>query len=204
MKQCLACKEYKNTAEFTINKAKPDGLDIYCKTCNKQKLKDRQHSRTGLISRIFSNQKTNSKKRGHVLPNYTIQELREWCLSQKIYHTLYEEWVQSDFKKGKSPSCDRIDDSKPYTLDNIQLMSWDDNKAKGHKSISDNTIQNSGLLHGGHRQVDMLTLEGQYIKTFISMRRAAAESNAHQANISKCCRGKLNKTGGYRWRYTNA
>ena len=33
MKQCFRCKKFKNEKEFHKNKAKKDGIDIYCKEC---------------------------------------------------------------------------------------------------------------------------------------------------------------------------
>ena len=40
-----------------------------------------------------------------------------------------------------APSIDRKDDYKPYTFDNIQLTTWQQNKAKGHEDCK-NGINN--------------------------------------------------------------
>ena len=39
---------------------------------------------------------------------------------------------------------------------------------------------------------------------FNSIIEASKETNTYRANISACCRGKLNKTNNYIWRYVNA
>ena len=51
------------------------------------------------------------------------------------------------------------------------------------------------------KPVNQYTLDGVLVKTWSSEREAAKELGIHQANISKCCKGELNKTGGFRWRH---
>ena len=51
------------------------------------------------------------------------------------------------------------------------------------------------------RPVVQLSLNGEYIKTFLSIKNAADELGIERASISICCR-KPNRTGrGYRWMY---
>ena len=38
-------------------------------------------------------------------------------------------------------------------------------------------------------------------KIYNSIREASKDSNAHSGNIVRCCKGILNKTGGYSWEY---
>jgi len=40
MKICVKCNEVKDFSEFYKNKARSDGLTIYCKTCSKQNVKE--------------------------------------------------------------------------------------------------------------------------------------------------------------------
>lgn len=91
-------------------------------------------SKKGLISDLYGAQKSSSKRRGHNKPTYNLQELREWCFSQEIFHILYDNWKRLDFQRGYRPSLDRIDDRLGYTMANIQLMTWDENNKKGNLS----------------------------------------------------------------------
>lgn len=86
---------------------------------------------TGLTVRIYTNQVGSSKDRNHPAPAYTKAELTKWLLAQPLYHTLHSQWVSFCYYKWLTPSVDRIDSTKPYTLDNIQLMTWIDNHNKG-------------------------------------------------------------------------
>ena len=53
------------------------------------------------------------------------------------------------------------------------------------------------------RKVDQLDLEGDYIKTFASIRSASKEIGISESSISSCCtnRSGFNTAGGYKWRY---
>ena len=44
-------------------------------------------------------------------------------------------------------------------------------------------------------------LEGNFIKKYPSISEAQRITGVFKANIIKCCKGKQNKTGGYKWRY---
>lgn len=85
------------------------------------------------------------------------------------------------------------------------------------KRISDNHADFSGKnhpLYGKHHSretkdklsvscstpVDMLDLNGKYIKTFHGMSEAQREIGANYIGISRCCNGKQKTCGGYMWR----
>jgi hypothetical protein len=76
---------------------------------------------------MYYNQKKNAKARNYALPNYSMVELREWVYSQPNFNELYDNWVKSGFDKNLSPSCDRLDDYKPYSFDNLQIVTWKQN-----------------------------------------------------------------------------
>lgn len=60
----------------------------------------------------------------------------EWC--KKTYPTfisLYRIWQDSGFERKLTPSIDRIDSSKGYTLDNIQWLTLSNNCRKGTKKM---------------------------------------------------------------------
>ena len=55
---------------------------------------------------------------------------------------------------------------------------------------------------GASRSVDMLTMEGEYIKTFQTMKSAGEFVGVHPSGISRCSGGYLTSYGGYKWRYS--
>ncbi len=93
---------------------------------------NRNYRRTlkGLSVRMYTNQKTRSKISGTPVA-YTKQEFDQWLFSQPKYSVLHTAWVASDYNRWLAPSVDRIDCTKGYTLNNIELMTWQENSDKG-------------------------------------------------------------------------
>ena len=91
-------------------------------------------TKKGVLGTIWRSQKHNSKERGHRPPEYTRVELKDWLYSQPKFHELYNEWKLSGYKDRLKPSIDRKLDSVHYCFGNIQLMTWDENRAKGIKA----------------------------------------------------------------------
>ena len=54
-----------------------------------------------------------------------------------------------------------------------------------------------------YSQVNQYTLNGIYLKTFISLSDAQKATGIELHNISECCRGKSKTAGGYIWKYYN-
>ena len=126
-KFCYLCKQRKNKNEFYKHKGRNDGLSQMCKKCYVVK----SNSSTGIIGEIYNTQKRSSRRRGHPLPDYNRKWLADWLLSKDEYKNIYSRWIESGMESILRPSVDRINPLKPYTKDNIQLMTWGENKKKG-------------------------------------------------------------------------
>ncbi len=145
-----------------------------------------KHKRTGIVAQIISDQRRNSKRRGHIPPNYTIEELREWVLERDtLFIELFTEWVDSGFDRWKRPSFDRIDNDKPYTLDNIQLMTAYDN-----------------LKKEGNNPKPIRRSDGREYPTIISAEKEHGYPIG-KSKISLVCRGKRKSYMGYTWEFIN-
>jgi len=136
VKKCSKCQIVKPSKEFHKCKTTKDLLDRICKDCSSEGCLAWQRSLKGLASRIYNNQRGKSKRRGHMLPDYSLIDLREWLMNQSLYYTLHQQWINSNYDRNYVPSCDRIDDDKPYMLCNIQLMTWKENDSKGSFDLS--------------------------------------------------------------------
>lgn len=80
----------------------------------------------------------NRRVRGYVKPHlYEGKFLLDrdtfykWSENDLNYLTLYKDWVDSDYNSKLSPSIDRIDSSKGYSLGNIQWITHSENSSKG-------------------------------------------------------------------------
>jgi hypothetical protein len=61
---------------------------------------------------------------------FTKDKFIEWVLNNKDYIRIFNEWKENDFKRGLSPSIDRIDNNGDYSFDNIQVITQIDNGIK--------------------------------------------------------------------------
>jgi len=200
MKVCKVCNIEKPLSEFGKRLTMKDGYKSECKKClNIQSTKD-QRSKKGLFSRIYGHQLESSRKRGHPQPLYNLDELRNKYIDTELFNSLYIEWVNSGYDKKKTPSFDRLDNTKGYSFENIQLVTWGKNNKLGSIYLRENP--NSGALNGGNKSVLQFTIDGDFIAEYISLSMASRINNISHQRISSACSGKHNTTG-FIWKYKN-
>lgn len=166
-KQCNKCSEYKALFEFSKNRATSDGLQYHCRSCDKNyQTKRREQNREAILQygREYQSKRRkdftyrlkmllNASKQRAVLKN------REHTLTLKDIKDLYPtdgkcpvfgitlEFNNAGFRE-TSPSLDRIDSSKGYTRDNVQIISWKANRLKSSATIEELEILVAFLKHG--------------------------------------------------------
>ena len=165
-KLCYLCKQRKSRNEFHKSKQRSDGLKSICKKC---RVIENSRPRS-LASKIYSSQKQSSIERGHPLPDYDRKWLTEWLMSRDNFKDMHTKWIESDMKSDLKPSVDRINPLKPYTKDNIQLVTWGENDKKGKNTdpIIRKDHENNKDLYKGN--LDMALRK-------ISMARAICEKH---------------------------
>ena len=155
-KECVACKEEVNLAYFAKNNASSDGLQNRCKPCDnfrqairrlvkgeelrdyslkyqRNRRKDHRYRLQMLLN--ASKQRAERKSREHSL---TVQDLEElWPANNKCPIFGFDlEWNNAGFRE-TSPSVDRIDSTKGYTKDNVQIISWKANRIKAYATVAE-------------------------------------------------------------------
>jgi hypothetical protein len=185
-KICTKCKKEKPVSDFYSSKSRPDGLYSYCKVCSNANKREYYRTLKGLVHKIYGQQKSSSKKRGHQPPAYTFEALYDWFINQANYKELYNNWKNSGYTKDLAPSIDRLDDNKGYSFDNIQLITWYENKKKE--------------LEKHKVKANQYDLEGNYIKTYNSITDAAKYVNSAAGNVFKACRNITQTAAGFQWR----
>lgn len=163
MKVCTSCKKVKEIIDF--HKGKPK-----CKACVKSYDRERQRSFEGLPKRMLNNQKHSAKARGHTLPNYTYEELFKWLLAND-YTVMYQSWVESNYSRKLTPSCDRQDETKGYTLDNLKLTTAYQNILRHHSE------RQQGKTGCNSIPVKAYTKQGDYIGRWDSITIACRQLN---------------------------
>lgn len=196
MKKCTTCNQEKTINDFHKDRYSVSGLTFRCKECELIRSKIYKKTEDGLISVIYSNQKSNARKREMELPNYTKLELKEWLYSNG-FKLIYDSWKKSNYNTRLVPSCDRIDDYKSYTLENIRIVTWDENNRRYYSdAMSGKNTKNTKSIIG------INNISGDQ-KRFYSLSQASRELNINRCGISNNLIGKTNSSGGYSWNYEN-
>jgi hypothetical protein len=155
-KTCNTCKEEKLPAEFSINNAAKDGLQYNCRTCdNKRQVQRRQQNLDAHLEYQRNYQRDRRKDfeyRLRMLINASKQRAklndREHDINVEDIKAIYPVdgccpifGIKLEFNgagfRDSSPSIDRIDSTKGYTRDNIQVISWKANRIKGAATLQD-------------------------------------------------------------------
>ena len=174
MKTCVDCLQDKPHSEFRAITDYKDGFDIRCRSC--RRIKSYVGTPDLLLSKIYKEQFKSSIKRGHTPPNYTLDELIIWANAQPTFPDLWDAFVASNYSVDLIPSLDRLDDALPYTLNNIQVITWRDNYLKS--------------INSRRRAIAAYSADGTLHKTFTSPKEAALYVKGDSRNICKVAEGK--------------
>ena len=192
MKICPKCKLTKDITDFSRNTS-------WCKPCKVKSTQERNKTPLGVVNMVYANQRMTSRKMGRPEPNYTHQELRDWVFNQPNWTALYNAWVASGYDKYIKPSCDRINSSLPYTLNNLQLVTFTENMAnQARDSRKGMHLGRNGVA------VRQLTKTGEIVAEYpsISLAMRSLNKETHTGyNISSVCKGIWKTAYGYKWEY---
>ena len=193
---CCKCKVFKLEDNYCRLSGSGLGVKYKCRACSKID-KDRWgKTKEGVIQTIWDSQKLSCKLRKMEQPKYTKDWFFDWCLSQEIFHTLFEAWEKSGYTKHLKPSVDRINNFETYLETNIRLMTWEENNLLGNLALKEGT---STFNYVG---VSQYTLDGVFIKDFLNTREAERELGITYQNIHGTCKGRRNQAGGFVWKFT--
>ena len=194
VKVCNVCSVSKSTNDFHKGPG-AFGVNASCKPCVCARNKARSRSYKGLMMCMNSNSHQNSRDRGHVPPSFTKSELFTF-IEDNGYKRLFDAWVASDYEKLLKPSIDRLDSTKPYSIGNIRLVTWDENNIAAYterKSCKRITRQN--------RKIRQLTEDFEPVMEYGSISKAARDNGFCRTNINGCLQGLRELAHGFRWEY---
>lgn len=156
-----------------------------------------QTTKKQVIFTIYSSQISSSIQRGHKPPLYDKYWLYYWCMENTLFHSLYDKWIISGLEKELKPSVDRIVENSPYSKDNLQIMTFESNREKGHKAVA------AGNIIRKVRPISQYTIDGDFIRSFPSVASASRLLGISRCSIS----GVLNNSkyrctaGGFIFKY---
>lgn len=149
----------------------------------------------GLLTNIYSNQRRQflrkDRRNGFHNVNYSCRDLHNMFLKDKKFIRIYKNWVDSGYKQYLKPSIDRKDCFKEYSLENIQIVTWEENKQKSYTEVP---LKN-------WKKVIMYSMSGIKVREFKSVTQAKEIMGFKGNHISTVCRNKLKSYKGYIWKY---
>lgn len=100
-----------------------------------------ERTKKGKLMRTYRNMQSRVlgilQKKAHLYQGLEIlgrQEFYDWAMSSPEFHSLYDGWVASGYQCGFSPSVDRVNPAKGYTLDNMEWVSHSENSRRASRS----------------------------------------------------------------------
>lgn len=120
--------------------------------------------------------------------SFSLEELHKFADCKK-FDRLFNEWVKSNYKKEYKPSIDRINNKKDYTPNNIQWLSWKENRYK------------QSMERRNRKGKVGKFLNGTLIEIFSSQREAVKQTGIPQTNLSQALTGKIKTCRKFEWKY---
>lgn len=119
----------------------------------------------------------------------TREEFYGWCLSN--WHI-----AEDIHKQGLTPSLDRIDEEGPYSLENIQIISRNENSRK-------KGLTGPNFVYANQKATKIKATHIKTGETFFGTRRELAKKlNMAFSSVTNCAGGLLESCKGYRFEYT--
>lgn len=175
MKICSKCRELKDICDFGKRSTNKDGLNYYCKLCEKIKSKgyreaNRERCNLSAVKsrdnlhwsvRLYRGTQSSANTR-ELEHSITLEDIQSLWLSQegKCY------WLGVALSEGNlpnrhplKPSLDRLDNSKGYIKDNVVITSTFANLGRSNTTTEDfseflnilkQEIYNGNSSHSGH------------------------------------------------------
>lgn len=139
--------------------------------------------------------------KGKKLPQYMVEKIKERAFGNK--YNLGHRWTEEQKKR----QSERIKSS--FTPERLKKLSdamkghtpW--NKGKKMKDEHYEKCKSTMFKKGCKPRIIIPVFCVELNKMFSSIKEAAKELNLKSANICHCCKGRLQKTGGYHFKYAS-
>lgn len=147
----------------------------------------RRNTKLGRATCLLHAYNQADENRGRGKGDLTAQWIIDNIFSKPCTHCGETDWTKI--------GCNRLDNSKPHTKDNVEPCCGDCNIRLGLEHIHK---LKSKIVY-------QYTLDNELVAIYCSTMEAARQTGFSQGNISQCCKGKLNNKAqykGYKWSYT--
>ena len=107
-----------------------------------------EKTKPGFLMRLYRNMTSRvngiQKRKAHLYSGKDLlsrAEFYEWAESSGDFHSLFSAWEISGYERKSTPSVDRVDPSKGYTVENMEWVTFSENCRRGGKAKKPNNTQ---------------------------------------------------------------
>ncbi len=146
-----------------------------------------KYSRTkkGTITNIYAGMRRRARDYNRVIMPKI--DFYRWIEDeQATFSSLFRNWEESAYTKELKPSVDRINNKEGYSINNIRLCTWRENRIAAIESVSKKVVQ---------------LKDDKIINTYSSGKEAERRTKIHSSHISRVARGSRKTAGGFKWKY---
>lgn len=121
-----------------------------------------RREKDGRIARLWYNMNERSIKDGYPYSKGEVvskEDFLEFAKNSKEYNEMYDAWKESNFEYGLAPTIDRINSKGPYSLENLQFLTFAENARKNHDREKYKNITYGGVGMSGLNKVAQFALE---------------------------------------------
>lgn len=125
-----------------------DGKFIVIKSSSSVNLSKLELDMFLYAKRKYSDIRSRARRKKFDEIKFTLSEFILWIMNQDNYKSIYLNYIASNKDRNLCPSVDRLDDYKTYSIDNIRLTIWKENKDKynSDRLIGKNTKQSKPVI----------------------------------------------------------
>lgn len=138
--KCVFCKDKKKASLFNKDASRSSGYSNKCRECmhSYQETWYSSDRKTihGFLQRLYNNMKKRVEGRNSQNPHYWAgkpilpkETFFEWSRNHPDFLRLFKRWILTDCDIKLSPSINRINSKKGYTLDNIEWVTMSQNSS---------------------------------------------------------------------------
>lgn len=142
-----------------------------------------RETRKGVLTNIFHHMKARRTV------NFSLSDFHERFLNDKKYVRIHAEWLKSGKNKMNKPSIDRISRKLDYTMENIHLVTWAENR---YKQTMERRSRKGPVIQVSN---------GEVVAKYTSQRDAVKKTGFAQGNMSSVLNGKRSHCGGFQFLY---
>ena len=129
---------------------------------------------------------------------YTEQDKKKVSEGQKKYLSSEKGKKEKSSRSKKVMSNPEV---RQKISNNTRAFYNDEENRKRHSEIMKNVYNLEGTIEASKRAVVQLTLQGEYIATFNSIKEASISTGASSSHIGCVCVGRRKQCGGFKWMY---